>query len=75
MPALISESGRAITAHHSLLLINVIDCESQFEPHPVTLGEDAQPLLVEMLRTIEEYRGEQEPPPLPDFIASGPIDD
>ena len=46
MPALISESGRAVTAHHSLLLINVIDCESQFEPQPVALGEDAQPLLV-----------------------------
>jgi arginine decarboxylase len=34
MPHLISESGRALTAHHSLLLINVIDVESQIEPVP-----------------------------------------
>ncbi|MGH7524521.1 MAG: biosynthetic arginine decarboxylase, partial [Gemmatimonadales bacterium] len=53
MPALISESGRAVTAHHSLLLINVIDCESQFEPQPVALGEDAQPLLIEMKENLD----------------------
>ena len=53
MPTLISESGRAITAHHSLLLINVIDCESQFEPRPVALGDDAQTLLVEMKENLE----------------------
>jgi arginine decarboxylase len=34
MPHLISESGRALTAHHSLLLVNVIDVESQIEPVP-----------------------------------------
>ena len=28
MPNIISESGRAITAHHALLLINVIDVET-----------------------------------------------
>ena len=37
MPHLISESGRALTAHHSLLLINVIDVESQIEPVPPEL--------------------------------------
>ncbi len=29
MPHIISESGRALTAHHSLLLVDVIDVESQ----------------------------------------------
>jgi arginine decarboxylase len=53
MPHLISESGRAITAHHSLLLINVIDCESQFAPQPVTLGDDAQQMLLEMQENLE----------------------
>jgi arginine decarboxylase len=53
MPALISESGRAITAHHSLLLINVIDCESQFEARTVTLGEDAQPGLIELKENLD----------------------
>ncbi|HEY4321670.1 MAG TPA: biosynthetic arginine decarboxylase [Gemmatimonadales bacterium] len=53
MPNLISESGRAITAHHSLLLINVIDCESQFEGKPVALGDDPQPQLVEMKENLD----------------------
>ncbi len=53
MPALISESGRAVTAHHALLLINVIDCESQFEPQRVALGPDAQPLLLEMAENLD----------------------
>ena len=29
MPHIISESGRALTAHHALLLLSVIDVESQ----------------------------------------------
>ncbi len=31
MPHIISESGRALTAHHSLLLVNVTDVEAQSE--------------------------------------------
>ena len=38
MPHIISESGRALTAHHALLLINVIDVESQIEPVTPQLG-------------------------------------
>jgi len=53
MPHLISESGRAITAHHSLLLINVIDVESQTEPVPPVLGKKAHPLLKEMAENLE----------------------
>ena len=53
MPHLISESGRAITAHHSLLLINVIDCESQNQSAPVLLHEDDQPLLLEMQENLD----------------------
>ena len=53
MPHIISESGRAITAHHSLLLINVIDCESQNQSAPVVLSEDDQPLLLEMQENLE----------------------
>ena len=54
MPHLISESGRALTAHHSLLLINVIDVESQVEPLPPVIGEaEPHPLLVEMKETLE----------------------
>ncbi|MEP7176455.1 MAG: biosynthetic arginine decarboxylase, partial [Gemmatimonadales bacterium] len=53
MPHLISESGRALTAHHSLLLINVIDVESQIEPGPPVLEPDAHPLLVELAENLE----------------------
>ncbi len=52
MPNLISESGRAITAHHAMLLINVIDCESLQAPHQVALDEDANPLLLEMQENL-----------------------
>ena len=49
MPHLISESGRALTAHHALLLIKVIDVESQSDrPVPELLEEDHQ-LLDEMM--------------------------
>jgi len=54
MPHIISESGRALTAHHSLLLINVIDVESQVEPVPPELAaEEPHPLLVEMAENFE----------------------
>ncbi|HEY5441631.1 MAG TPA: biosynthetic arginine decarboxylase [Gemmatimonadaceae bacterium] len=55
MPHIISESGRALTAHHALLLISVIDVESAAEqPVPAINGEDHQ-LLHEMsddLKTV-----------------------
>ncbi|NUQ11968.1 MAG: biosynthetic arginine decarboxylase [Gemmatimonadaceae bacterium] len=54
MPHLISESGRALTAHHALLLLKVIDVESQAEHAvPEALAPDAPPLLHEM---VEDYR-------------------
>ena len=43
MPHIISESGRALTAHHALLLINVIDVESQVEPVPPELARGRPP--------------------------------
>ncbi|MGH7498655.1 MAG: biosynthetic arginine decarboxylase [Gemmatimonadales bacterium] len=53
MPHLISESGRALTAHHSLLLINVIDVESQIEPVAPELRAEPHPLLIEMMENLE----------------------
>jgi arginine decarboxylase len=49
MPHVISESGRALTAHHALLLLTVIDVETNSErPIPELTDEDHQ-LLHEML--------------------------
>ena len=53
MPAIISESGRALTAHHALLLLNVIDVESQSEPEVPTLTDDDHGLLHEMLNDYQ----------------------
>jgi arginine decarboxylase len=53
MPHIISESGRALTAHHALLLLKVIDVESHAEHTVPELDENAQPLLLEM---VEDYK-------------------
>jgi len=49
MPHIVSESGRALTAHHALLLLKVIDVESQAEPPLPDLSEDDHSLLHEMV--------------------------
>ncbi|MFL5508909.1 MAG: biosynthetic arginine decarboxylase, partial [Gemmatimonadaceae bacterium] len=49
MPHVISESGRALTAHHALLLIKVIDVESQGDKPVPDLTDDDHQLLHEML--------------------------
>jgi len=57
MPHLISESGRALTAHHALLLIKVIDVESQAEQPVPELDDEEHSLLHEMhedWRTLTE---------------------
>jgi len=48
MPNIISESGRALTAHHALMLMSVIDVESQVEPSTPTVTDDDHSLLHEM---------------------------
>jgi len=48
MPHIISESGRALTAHHALLLLSVIDVESVADNSVPELNEDHHTLLHEM---------------------------
>jgi len=48
MPHIISESGRALTAHHALLLLSVIDVESQSDNSVPELTKDQHTLLHEM---------------------------
>ena len=54
MPHIISESGRALTAHHALLLIKVIDVESQGDRPLPDLTEDDHQLLHEMLADFRD---------------------
>jgi arginine decarboxylase len=48
MPHIISESGRALTAHHALLLLSVIDVESVADNAVPELNENHHTLLHEM---------------------------
>ena len=54
-PHIISESGRALTAHHALLLLSVIDVETAHEPVAPSVGEEDHALVHEMaddLKTV-----------------------
>ena len=51
MPHIISESGRALTAHHALLLLNVIDLEAQTPDVPDEVNEDDHPIVHELMET------------------------
>src|SRR3954470_7952644 len=48
MPHIISESGRALTAHHALLLLSVIDVESVSDNSVPELTDDHHTILHEM---------------------------
>ena len=54
MPHLISESGRALTAHHALLLLKVIDIESVTNRQIPDLSEDDHQLLHEMAADLRD---------------------
>jgi arginine decarboxylase len=53
MPHIISESGRALTAHHALLLLSVIDVESAHDPQIPTLAEEEHQILHEMAEDLK----------------------
>ena len=57
MPHVISESGRALTAHHALLLINVIDLETQSPEALDTVSEDDHLLVQELAGVLRELDG------------------
>jgi arginine decarboxylase len=53
MPHVISESGRALTAHHALLLLNVIDVESANDVQIPELTDDDHAVLHELKEGYE----------------------
>ncbi|MBW3655253.1 MAG: biosynthetic arginine decarboxylase [Gemmatimonadetes bacterium] len=57
MPHVISESGRALTAHHALLLINVIDLETQSPEELDAVSEDDHLLVQELAGVLRELDG------------------
>jgi arginine decarboxylase len=54
MPHIISESGRALTAHHALLLINVIDLETQTADPPAEVPEDSHTLVHDLFAALRD---------------------
>ncbi len=56
MPHIISESGRALTAHHALLLVNVIDLETQIVEVPEAIPDEMHPLVHELFETLAVLR-------------------
>jgi arginine decarboxylase len=54
MPHIISESGRALTAHHALLLINVIDLETQSSDAPAEVPDDAHLIVHELFAALHD---------------------
>jgi arginine decarboxylase len=52
-PHIISESGRALTAHHALLLVNVIDLETQTVAPPDRVPEEMHHLVHELMATLD----------------------
>ena len=57
MPNLISESGRALTAHHALLLLNVIDVESQQDVELPVLTDDDHMILHDLQDSYASLSG------------------
>ncbi len=62
-PDLISESGRALTAHHSVLVTNVIDREYPDNREPTEPAAEAPPApLQDLWRDLESLQDEDSPP-------------
>jgi len=60
-PDLISESGRALTAHHSVLVTNVIDRELPDNREPTPPEEQASAPLMDLWRDLQSLNDEQSP--------------
>jgi len=48
-PTIITESGRAMTAHHAILITNVVDTEINSKPSPISEPEKASPMVIKNL--------------------------
>jgi len=55
-PILLSESGRAITAHHSVLVVPVLGVHRPDAPYPVEAGPERAPVVRRLLTTLAEAR-------------------
>ena len=66
-PDLISESGRALTAHHSVLVANVIDQESPDNRDPVEPSADASVSMQDLWQDLLSLKSVDTPRSLPEI--------
>ncbi len=52
MPHIISESGRALTAHHTLLLVNVVDLETQIVEDRDEIPDEMHAVVHDLAETL-----------------------
>jgi arginine decarboxylase len=52
-PTLVTESGRAVAAHHSVLVVNVLEVSASTFTPPARPGEDASPVVRNLFETYE----------------------
>jgi len=53
-PTLVTEAGRAVTAHHAVLVIDVLGVNAQAPHPPKSLPADAAPVVVKLWECYEE---------------------
>lgn len=56
MPMIISESGRSLTAHHAVLISNVIGAETYVPDELVAPNKEAQTLLINMWQSWQQLQ-------------------
>lgn len=59
-PNIVTESGRAITAHHSLVITNVIDKISVTQPNFDTTKVDQEHMLIKNMREMHDWEMTEE---------------
>ncbi|MFU8818060.1 MAG: biosynthetic arginine decarboxylase, partial [Pseudomonadales bacterium] len=63
-PILLSESGRAVTAHHSVLVVPVLGVHKPDAPFEVHLEAEPPAVVAALQITLDDARAAQEVPPL-----------
>ena len=59
-PVLVSESGRALTAHHSVLVVPALGVHRPDAPFEFDLADEPAPVVAAMARTLDEARSSED---------------
>lgn len=73
-PTVITESGRAVTAHHAVLVSNVIGVERNQFDHPVKPADDAPRALQNLWQTWQEIESYSNPRSLREWMHDCQLD-